>query len=378
MRVPQVDLTAQFQTLRSTLMPAIEQVLESGQLFLGPNTQAFEAEFAAYCGTRFCVGVGNGTDALQLALRAAGVGNGDEVITVSHTFIAAVEAIVQVGARPVFVDVDPATMLMAVEQLESRISERTRAIVPVHLYGQLVDMTPVMDVARRHGLVVVEDASQAHGAVAANGQRAGGLGHIATFSFYYAKNLGAYGEAGAITTSDAELDRRVRLLRSHGEAVRYEHAVLGFNSRIDEIQAAVLRIKLRHLDDWNARRRAHAIRYDELLADTAVQRPHLVTNGSHVYHQYVVRTTARDELRQALAEQEIGTGVHYPIPVHLQPACRDLGYRAGDLPNTERAAREVLSLPMYAELTDAQLACVARAISELAGVQRPTGVSTGT
>jgi dTDP-4-amino-4,6-dideoxygalactose transaminase len=362
MRVPQVDLATQFESLRAEVMQAIEQSLESTQLFLGPNTVAFESEFAAYCGSRFCIGVANGTDALHLALRAAGVGPGDEVITVAHTFIATIEAIVQVGARPVFVDIDPRTMTMAVDRLEPLISERTRAIIPVHLYGRLVDMPPLLEIARRRDLVVIEDASQAHGAVDPRGVHAGALGHLATFSFYYAKNLGAYGEAGAITTDDPRLDRRIRLLRSHGEETRYEHQVLGFNSRIDEIQAAILRVKLRYLERWNALRRQHALRYDELLADTPLIRPELTTDGSHVYHQYVIRTPRRDQVRRFLAQRGIGAGVHYPIPVHLQPACRDLGYGAGDLPRTEQAAREVLSLPMYPELTDAQLRYVAEGV----------------
>lgn len=368
MRVPQVDLATQFHSLRAEVMQAIEQSLESTQLFLGPNTVAFESEFAAYCGSRFCIGVANGTDALHLALSAAGVGPGDEVITVAHTFIATIEAIVQVGARPVFVDIDPRTMTMAVARVEQLVSERTRAIVPVHLYGRLVDMPPLLDIARRRDLVVIEDASQAHGAVDARGVRAGALGHLATFSFYYAKNLGAYGEAGAITTDHTQLDRRIRLLRSHGEETRYEHQVLGFNSRIDEIQAAILRVKLRHLERWNALRRHHALRYDELLADTPLVRPELVSDGSHVYHQYAIRTPHRDQVRHFLAERGIGTGVHYPIPVHLQAACRDLGYGAGDLPQTEQTAREVLSLPMYPELTDAQLRYVAEGVdAALAG-----------
>jgi dTDP-4-amino-4,6-dideoxygalactose transaminase len=366
-RVPQVDLHVQFESLRGEIMPAIEHVLESSRLFLGPSTQAFEAEFAVYCKSRFCIGVANGTDALHLAFRAAGIGAGDEVITVSHTFIAAIEAIALVGARPVLIDIDPGTMTMAIDEIEPCITERTRAIVPVHLYGRLVEMAPLMDIARRHGLTVIEDASQAHGAVARDGVPAGGAGHLATFSFYYAKNLGAYGEAGAITTSDPELDRRVRLLRSHGEAVRYEHQLLGFNSRIDEIQAAVLRVKLRYLDEWNRCRRQHAARYDELLADLPVERPELVNDGSHVYHQYVIRTPRRDELRAALAERGVATGVHYPIPVHLQPACKDLGYVEGVLPHTEQAAREVLSLPMYAELTDEQLKYTGEALAAALG-----------
>lgn len=348
-------------------MPAIEAVLESGQLFLGPNTRAFEAEFADYCGSRFAVAVGNGTDALHLALRAAGVGPGAEVITVSHTFIATVEAIDQVGARAVLVDVDPRTFTMDVDQVERHITPRTRAIIPVHLYGRLCPMDQLLAIARRHGLLVIEDASQAHGACDGRGRRAGSLGDLATFSFYYSKNLGAYGEAGAITTSDPELDRKLRLYRSHGEEVRYQHALLGFNCRPDEIQCTVLRIKLRHLDEWNGRRIQHAARYDELLADLPVVRPELVANGEHVYHQYVIRTPRRDWLQAQLAQRGVGTGIHYPVPVHLQVAAHDLGYAQGDLPATEGIAREVLSLPMFPELTEEQIEYVAASLEALLG-----------
>jgi dTDP-4-amino-4,6-dideoxygalactose transaminase len=362
MRIPQVDLAAQLHALKPEIMSAVEDVLESTQLFLGPHTRAFESEFAEFCGVSFAIGLANGTDALHLALRATGIGPGDEVITVSHTFIATIEAIVQVGARPVLVDIDPVSMTMDWRQLESRITPRTRAIIPVHLYGRLAEMEPVLEIAHAKNLVVIEDASQAHGAVDSKGRRAGAIGDIATFSFYFAKNLGAYGEAGAVTTGSRELDERVRLLRSHGESVRYHHAELGFNSRIDEIQAAILRIKLRRLDEWNGHRRAHAARYNELLGGLPLRLPELIDSGEHVYHQYVVRADRRDQLRSALDAAGIGTGIHYPVPVHLQPACRDLGYGQGDLPVTEEVARQVLSLPMYPELQPEQIAYVAAAL----------------
>ncbi len=361
-QVPLVDLKAQFESIRDEVMAAIENVLASGTLFLGPQTQAFEDEFAAYCGTRSAIAISNGTDALHLALRAAEIGAGDEVITVSHTFIATIAAIKLVGARPILVDVDPTTFTLDVAQLEARITPRTRAIIPVHLYGRLADMEAISAIARRHHLLVVEDASQAHGAHDSTGRRAGNLGDVATFSFYYAKNLGAYGEAGAITTSNPELERRIRLLRSHGEEVRYEHKMLGFNARPDEIQSAVLRIKLRYLDRWNGLRLQHAAAYHERLATLPIELPELLLNGEHVYHQYVVRSSGRDDLRSALAEQGVATGVHYPIPVHLQPAVADLGYRPGDLPVTEAIAREIVSLPMYPELDAARIAHVTRAI----------------
>jgi dTDP-4-amino-4,6-dideoxygalactose transaminase len=359
-RVPQVDLVGQFHQLRDEVMRAIEESLASGNLFLGPNTRTFEDEFAEYCGARACIAVANGTDALHLALRACGVGEGDEVITVSQTFIATIEAIHQVGARAVLVDIDPRTFTIDIDQIESHVTPRTRAIIPVHLYGRLVDVDGVLDIAKRRNLMVIEDASQAHGAVDKRGRKAGSIGDLATFSFYYAKNLGAYGEAGAITTSNDEMARSIRSLRSHGESVRYEHEVLGYNSRPDEIQCAVLRVKLRHLEDWNARRRRHAAAYHQLLENVeVVGRPELLHDGSHVYHQYVVRVPLRDSVRDALARDGIGTGVHYPIPVHLQPACRGMGYAEGDLPHTERAAREVLSLPMFPELSDDQIEYVA-------------------
>lgn len=364
LRVPLVDLRSQMLPLRDEILRAIAGVLDSTQMFLGPNTYAFEDEFAAYCGTNFAIGVGNGTDALTLSLRASGIGAGDEVITVANTFIATVEAIQQVGAHPVFVDIDPISQTIAVDRIEACISPRTRAIIPVHLYGRLADMDLIMAIARRHGLVVIEDACQAHGAIDQHRRRAGSLGDLGCFSFYYSKNLGAYGEAGAITTSNPELARRLRLLRSHGEDTRYHHEVLGVNSRLDEIQAAVLRIKLRRLDERNSLRIQHARTYDRLLADSDVQRPELVCSGAHVYHLYVIRSARRDALRQALDEIGISTGIHYPIPLHLQPACRALQAGQSELPITERVAMEILSLPMYPELTDSHIEAVTRGVRE--------------
>jgi dTDP-4-amino-4,6-dideoxygalactose transaminase len=360
-RVPLVDLTAQFQPIKSEVMQAIEDVLESMHLFLGPNTAAFEAEFAVYCGGRYCISVANGTDALHLALRAAGVGQGDEVITVAHTFFASTEAIVMVGATPVYVDIDPRTCLIDVSQIETHITSRTRAIMPVHLYGQMADMDAIMDIAARNDLVVIEDAAQAHGADY-KGRRAGSIGQLGCFSFYYSKNLGAYGESGAVVTSDPELARRLRLYRDHGSATRYHHAEYGFNSRMDEIQAAVLRVKLRHLDAWNAQRREHAATYDRLLAEANVGLPVTAPDRTHMYYVYVIRSAERDALQRRLAEREIGTGIHFPTPVHLQPATRALGYHAGDLPNTEQAAQQVLSIPMYPELTGEQLEWVVASV----------------
>ena len=367
MRVPLVDLTAQFRPIKHEVMQAIEDILDQMHLFLGPNTLAFEEEFAAYCNVRSCVTVANGTDALHLALRAAGVGQGDEVITVAHTFFATTEAIVMAGALPVYVDIDPRTFTIDVTQIEARITPRTKAIVPVHLYGQMADMDPIMEIAARHDLVVVEDAAQAHGAEY-KGRRAGSIGQLGCFSFYYSKNLGAYGESGAIVTSDPELARQLRVYRDHGSEKRYHHLEFGFNSRMDEIQAAVLRIKLRYLDAWNVQRREHAASYDGLLANANVGLPTVAPERSHTYYVYVIRATDRDGLQRALAEREIGTAIHFPIPTHLQVACSKLGYREGDLPQTEQAAREVLSIPMYAELTAEQLEWIALAVKEHAGV----------
>ena len=361
MHVPLVDLQAQFQLVRGEVMHAIEDVFDSMHLFLGPQLHAFEEEFAAYCGAGSCVGVANGTDALHLALRAAGIGRGDEVVTVAHTFFATAEAIVMAGATPVFVDVDPETYLMDVSQVEARLTPRTRAVIPVHLYGQMVDMDPLMDVARRHNLVVIEDAAEAHGAEY-RGRRAGSVGHLGCFSFYYSKNLGAYGESGAVTTSDPDLAQRLRLLRDHGSVERYQHEEFGFNSRMDEIQAAVLRIKLRYLDEWNIQRQQHAEAYAQLLADAPLRLPCVAPERNHIWYVYVVATPERDVLRRKLADADVGTGVHFPVPIHLQPASKSLGYVAGDLPNTERVAREVLSLPMYAELRQEQIEWVVKAI----------------
>jgi dTDP-4-amino-4,6-dideoxygalactose transaminase len=361
MQVPLVDLRAQFESIRAEIMPAIEDVFDSMQLFLGPQSRAFEGEFAAHCGASYCVGVGSGTEALHLALLAAGIGPGDEVLTVAHTFFATAEAIVMVGATPVFVDIDPETCLMDVSHLEARLTPRTRAILPVHLYGQMVDMDPLMELAARHSLLVIEDAAEAHGAQY-RGRRAGSIGHLGCFSFYYSKNLGAYGEAGALTTSDPDLARQLVQLRDHGSERRYHHARYGFNSRLDELQAAILRVKLRYLDQWNAHRQHHAARYADLLADLPLRLPCVAPDRSHVWYVYVVRTPERDALRQALAEREVATGIHFPVPIHLQPATVQLGYTVGDLPNTERAAREVLSIPMYAELSPSQLEWVADAV----------------
>lgn len=364
MNIPLVDLTAQYQPLREDILSRIAEILDGMRLFLGPNVQAFESEFAAFCQVRHAVGISDGTTALQLALLACGVGPGDEVITVSHTFIATAEAIALVGAEPVFVDVDPRLYTMRVEQIGGRITPRTRAIVPVHLYGQPADMDPILAMADEHDLYVIEDACQAHGA-RYKGRRVGGLGHVAAFSFYFSKNLGAYGEAGLVTTNDGELAERVRMLRDHGSSRRYHHQVVGVNGRLDEIQAAVLRAKLPHLEDWNQSRRRNAAHYSELLSRVeGVVVPRVASYAEHVFHLYVVRVPRRDELRQRLSERGVGTGIHYPVPCHLQEAIRSSGLGPGSLPTTEQVANEILSLPMYPELTAEQREYVVDAIRE--------------
>ena len=342
-------------------MLRIEQVLDGMNLFLGENVYRLEEEFASYCGTRHAVGAGSGTDALHLALRAVGVGPGDEVITVSHTFFATAEAIVLAGGRPVFVDIDPETYTMDPSLIEGAITPRTKAIVPVHLYGHPVDMDPIISISRKYGLSVVEDACQAHGAEY-KGAKAGSLGDAAAFSFYYSKNLGAYGEGGFVTTNDDDLARQVRMIRDHGSERRYTHDLVGLNGRLDELQAVVLRAKLPHLAAWNEGRRAHARRYDQLLQGGPVVTPAICKDSEPVYHLYVVRAPRRDALQAWLKERGVAAGIHYPVPVHLQQAMGSLGYRAGDLPVTERVVTEILSLPMYAELGAEEIEYVSEVI----------------
>jgi dTDP-4-amino-4,6-dideoxygalactose transaminase len=363
MDIPLVDLKAEYAPLKAEIRASLDEILEGMYLFLGKNVQSFEQEFADFCGTEFAVGVGSGTEALHLALLALGVGEGDEVITVSHTFIATVEAICHTGARPVFVDIHPQTYLMDVSQVEARITENTKAIVPVHLYGQPVDMDRLLELADRYDLKIVEDACQAHGAEY-KGRPAGSMGNLGCFSFYFSKNLGAYGEAGAVVTSDAHLAHELKLLRDHGQETKYCHKIIGYNSRLDEIQAAVLRIKLKRLADWNDKRRQNARLYDRLLEGTSVITPLCADYGKHVYHLYVVRAEDRDGLSQWLDDRGIQTGIHYPIPCHLQEACATYGKRLCDLPVTEEVANHILSLPMYPALTSEQIETVVQATRE--------------
>lgn len=363
MQIPLVDLRAQFQTIRHEVMASFEDVLEHMQLFLGPQCQAFEQEFATYCGCQYGVGLSSGTDALVLALRACDIGPGDEVITVANTFIATVEAIALVGATPVFVDIDSDTYTLDWRQLDKAITSRTRAILPVHLYGHSTEMQPILDFAQAHGLRVIEDASQAHGATYQE-KRVGSLGDIGCFSLYYSKNLGAYGEAGICVTNDPVLAENIRLLRDHGSRVRYQHDVLGVNARLDELQAAVLRVKLRHLDEWNTARQRHARVYTEQLQNVVEAVPVMRTWGTHVYYVYVVQVQARDHFRMMLEQEGIATGIHYPTPIHLQPACVRYGYKNGRLSITEAATQRIVSLPMYPELTAEQIQVVVSAVKK--------------
>lgn len=352
MRIPLVDLVAQYQTLKPELDAAILGALEGMQLYLGRNVRAFEEEFAAYCGVRECIAVGSGTDALHLALRALPVSAGDEVILPAHTFFATAEAVALTGATPVFADVDPVTRSLSADTVAALLSERTRAVIVVHMHGQMAEISPLQALTREHGIALIEDAAQAHGAIAAGG-RAGSLGAIGCFSFYFSKNLGAYGEAGALTTNDPALADRLRMLRDHGSAERYHHDLIGLNARMDEIQAAVLRVKLPYLDGWNERRRRLAAVYDDALEGAGVELPAVVEAAGHVFHHYAVLAPERDALAAYLADQGIGAGIHYPIPCHQQRAVSGAA-GAPSLPVAEGIAARVLSLPMYPELTDAQ------------------------
>ena len=366
MQVPLVDLRAAFAPVEEEVFRAWRGALEGMQLFQGPNLTAFEREFADYLGAAHGLAVSNGTDALFAALRACGVGPGDEVIAPSHTFFATVEAIVHAGATPVLADVEPDTLTLDPGAVADLIGERTKAIVPVHLYGQAADMDPLLELARERGLRVVEDAAQAHGA-RYKGRRCGSLGDAASFSFYFTKNLGGVGEGGFVSTDDPEVARNVELLRHHGHASKFEHVQVGHNLRMDELQAVVLRAKLARLESANAGRRRAAARYDALLEDAAVRLPVRREHNEHVYHCYAIRARDRDGLVAYLGEHGVGTGIHYKTPVHLQPALQSVPHRTGKLEHTELACRELCSLPMYPELSDEQLEYVAARVREFVG-----------
>ena len=361
--IPLVDLKAQYASIKSEIDQAISEVLDSTQFILGPKVEQFENNFATYCESRFAFGVNSGTSALHLALLAAGVGPGDEVITVSYTFVATIAAILFTGAKPVFVDIDPLTCNIDVNRIEAAISSRTKAIMPVHLYGMCAEMDPILEIAARHGLLVIEDAAQAHGAEY-KGRRAGSMGDIACFSFYPGKNLGAYGEAGAVVTNDEQYVEMIRQLRDQGQSQKYLHERVGYNYRMEAIQGAVLDVKLRHLDDWTRARREHAHAYIEALASSDIRVLTEPEECKSVYHIFPLFTDQRDELRAHLHENGISTGVHYPIPVHMQKGFSNLGYAEGDLPQTEAICKQVLSLPMYAELTSAEVTRIADSVQQ--------------
>lgn len=363
MQIPFVDLQAQYQSLRTEMDAAVLRVMGRCNFILGQEVADFERAFADYVGAKHCVGVASGLDALKLALEALGVGPGDEVIVPAHTFIASALSISAVGARPVLVDVEEDSFNLDPKRIEAALTPRTKAIMPVHLYGQPADLDPILDIARRHGLRVIEDASQAHGA-RYRGRRVGTFGDAGCFSFYPGKNLGAYGDAGGLVTDDDAVAERVRFLRNYGQEVKYKHVVKGYNLRLDTMQAAVLGVKLPHLDDWNARRAAHAAAYTHALEGVGDLKLPRVVYGDHVFHLYVVRTARRDALQQHLAARGVATVIHYPVPVHLQAAYADLGYGRGAFPVTERLADEIVSLPMYAELTAEQQAYVIAAVKD--------------
>ena len=355
MNVPFLNLKVQYEALKAEIDASIAAVIEKTAFAGGPFVTAFEEEFAAYCTTDYSVGVSSGTSALWLVLEAMGIGRGDEVITTPNTFIATAEAISFCGATPVFVDIDEATSNMDPSKIEAAITDHTKAIIPVHLFGQMADMDPIMEIARKHDLKVIEDASQAHGAFY-KGKRAGSIADAGCFSFYPGKNLGAYGEAGGVVTNDKELADRIRMIRDHGQSKKYYHDIVGWNARMDGIQGAVLSVKLKHIDAWNAARRANAKVYDELLEGIeGAIKPTVASYGEPVFHIYALRTPERHAILKAMAEKNVYCGIHYPVPLHLQKAYADLGYNEGDFPVSEKCSDEYLSLPMFPELTREQM-----------------------
>ena len=358
MEVPFVDLRSEHRILRDELNEAIQQVMERSDFALGKDVSLFEEEFARFCDTEYAVGLDSGLSALELSLRAYGIGPGDEVIVPTHTFVATAAAVTFAGARPVFVDVEKSTYNMDIGQVEAAITTRTRAIIPVHLYGLPAEMGPILDLAEKHGLFVIEDACQAHGALY-KGQRAGSMGHAAAFSFYPTKNLGGCGDAGMMVTSDASVVEQVKAMRNCGQRKKYYHELPPFNHRMDTLQAAILRVKLGYLEGWIEARRRNAALYDELLADSGVITPRETPDATHVYHLYVIRTPERDGLQVHLREQGIGAAIHYPVPVHLQPYYAGNGFHRGQFPVTEQVCDQILSLPMFPGMTVEQVQHVA-------------------
>lgn len=367
MTIPLVDLGAQYETIRIEINEAIARVVAGADFVFGKDVELFEREFADFCEAEYAIGLDSGTSALELALRAHGIGEGDEVITVSNTFIATVAAISYTGARPILVDVDPETYNIDTSQIRSAVTSRTRAIVPVHLYGQAADLDPVLEIANEMGLLVIEDACQAHGARYKN-KPVGALGDAGCFSFYPGKNLGAYGDAGMVVTNNRELAERIKLLRNYGQVQKYKHEILGYNRRLDSLQAAVLRVKLNHLTEWNAARQRAAGLYTELLSGVeGIKTPHVSGDSSHVFHLYVIQHPRRDDLLVYLRDRGISAGLHYPTPVHLQQCYEHLGMRKGTLPVTESIASRVISLPIYPEITTEQIGYVCDHIKKFSG-----------
>lgn len=364
MEIPLTDVQLLYVQLREEIDEAVREVLGGGHYILGSNVKMLEQEIAAYCGTAYGIGVASGTDALILSLLAGGVGPGDEVLTTPYTFFATAGAVARVGARPVFLDIEPATFTLNVEDARQKITLRTKAIIPVHLFGQMADMENINQLAREFNLLVIEDACQAIGSEQRN-QKAGSHGHLGCFSFFPTKNLGGYGDGGMVVTSDAELAKRVHLLRVHGSNKKYYHQIIGYNSRLDELQAAIIRIKLRHLERWNEERRNLAALYGQLLVVTGITLPVEIPFNRHVYNLYTIRCPGRDAVVQDLRQKGISTGVYYPLPLHLQEAFSYLDYRPGDLLEAERASREVLSLPIYPGMTGSMVKHVAEVLSAI-------------
>src|SRR5437660_7296903 len=378
-QVPFVDLGAQYRTIEGEIGEATSRVIQQSDFILGREVSLFEEEFAAFCEAKYAIGVDSGTSALELALRAYDIGPGDEIITAANSFIASALAISHAGARPILVDVDPSTYTADVSAIESAITPRTKAVLPVHLYGHPAHMDPIRELADKHGLVIIEDACQAHG-TRYKGRRAGSLGHAAAFSFYPGKNLGAYGDGGIVVTNDRGIAKRLEMLRNYGQKEKYQHLFRGYNRRLDTLQAAVLRVKLKYLEKWNAARRSNAVLYHKFLEGCGVVLPGEAGGAESVWHLYVIRIEQRDVLREHLISQGISAGIHYPIPIHLQPAYRDLGYKRGEFPVTESYAQELLSLPMYAEMTQGQIEYVSKTIwafmsTRLDGQPGPKSVS---
>ena len=365
-KLQMVDLVTQYQKIKPEIDQAIHRVLESGQYILGKEVGEFEAATAAYLGAKYAIGCASGTDALQVAMMALGIGPGDEVVTTPFTFVATTETIVLLGARPVYVDIDPLTFNIDPSRIESAITKRTKAILPVHLYGQSVDMNPIVDIASRHGLAIIEDAAQAMGAEY-RGRKVGGIGTLACISFFPSKNLGAFGDAGMVVTNDAALAEKVRMIIVHGSKKRYYHEILGVNSRLDTLQAAILNVKLKHLENWHEARRRAARTYNKLFQGADVTTPYEAPYAKHIFHQYTLRLKNRDEVARRLSEKKIPHAIYYPIPLHLQQAYVHVGSSRGSFPVTEHAAEEVLSLPMHTELTEEHQQYIVSVVREALG-----------